>query len=489
MNFYCDSGGTIFHVDPERIFQGSVGVNKIRFIGQFPSSAQVLVSYELPNGVITSPKVLTLVDELKELITIDSDRSFNVWETILCAVPRLDENGKVLKDVEGHIVYDYDYSLTENYGTVNVQFYVYGASKSITVNDQVYNVGNGMLATAKSSFKIERGVPAFVPPSAELLSPDSKVLIAEILNTVSSYATEINGAVDSANAIVKEVTEKLKNGDFIGAQGPKGDKGDAGSVKFVAVTELPTENIQYDAIYIVPIPGAEGEENRFTEYVYIDGKWEPLGAITIQVDHSEYVKFTDFATSEKAGVIMLSGSYAFGLTTSGTPRSDVINKDKYATSCPNLFISKGTLENIKYTYVKGGLVDSTEEWTDEDKATACETIGALPLSGGQLTGEIQLAQGDNNGINLGANGVINSGENTVLGFVYGNYCIGSYNIPTVIRTKGKKLMAQLGASSTAEAEALATEKYVNDIATENETWTFTLKDGTTVVTKQVAVKK
>jgi hypothetical protein len=463
MNFYCDSGGKIFHVDPERIFQGSVGVNKIRFIGQFPSSAQVLVSYELPNGVITSPKVLTLVDELKELITIDSDRSFSVWETVLCAVPRLDENGKVLKDNEGHIVYDYDYSLTENYGTVNVQFYVYGASKSITVNDQVYNVGNGMLATAKSSFNIERGVPAFVPPSPELLSPDSKVLIAEILNTVSSYATEINGAVDSANAIVKEVTEKLKNGDFIGAQGPKGDKGDAGSIKFVAVTELPTENIQYDAIYIVPIPGAEGEENRFTEYVYIDGKWEQLGSILVQVDHSEYVKFTDYATNTKAGVVKAE---SWGDVT--------VNKNGYIGA---LYATDDDIKN-RYRYrlvhcndidkvTKETVVNPQIEWTDEDKAKACETLGAVTRKPDEMKNWNRVYAIDS----TGKDRVYVLSEGTE---VYSIPIRGSAGVVTVGTPTQDRHAVSLG--------------YLNNIANENETWTFLLKDGTTVVTKQVAVK-
>lgn len=112
------------------------------------------------------------------------------------------------------------------------------------------------------------------------------------------------------------------------------------------------------------------------------------------------------------------------------------------------------------------LTNPAEEWTDEEKAEACETIGALPLSGGQMTGEIKLAQGDNKGINLGTQGVINSGTHTVLGFIYNRYCIGSYSIPTVIRTSEKKLKVQLGVSGNGNFEHLATEKYVDDLTAE-----------------------
>ena len=86
-----------------------------------------------------------------------------------------------------------------------------------------------------------------------------------------------------------------------GEKGEKGEKGDAGAIKFIPVVrtdkenpidDLPTENIDESAIYLLPISG-EDEQNRFTEYAYIDGKWEVMGAISIQVDHSEYVKFVD----------------------------------------------------------------------------------------------------------------------------------------------------------------------------------------------------
>jgi hypothetical protein len=100
--------------------------------------------------------------------------------------------------------------------------------------------------------------------------------------------------------IVEMINLGMVKGDK-GDKGDKGEKGDAGAIKFITVVALPTENIDESAIYLVPIENADGE-NRFTEYAYIDGKWETLGAISIQVDHSEYVKFTDRDTFVKGGV-------------------------------------------------------------------------------------------------------------------------------------------------------------------------------------------
>lgn len=95
------------------------------------------------------------------------------------------------------------------------------------------------------------------------------------------------------------------------------------------------------------------------------------------VGYDEYVKFTNYATQEKAGVIKSSKTYGFLVSQDGFVWADTLRAGEYKEKAVSTFIGKGTLENIKYTYVKDGLVDNTEIWTDEDKAKACETIGAI----------------------------------------------------------------------------------------------------------------
>lgn len=73
-----------------------------------------------------------------------------------------------------------------------------------------------------------------------------------------------------------------------GTQGEKGDKGDAGSVKFIIVTELPTENIDDSAIYMKP-SGATNDTNTYEEYIYANEKWEPLGSASVEVDMAGYI--------------------------------------------------------------------------------------------------------------------------------------------------------------------------------------------------------
>lgn len=180
MNFYCDSGGVIFHVDPERIFQGSAGVNKIRFVGQFPSNAQVLVSYKLPNGIWTVPKYMTFVSALEE-VQAPNGGIFCVWESLLGATPKVDENGAPVL-VDGVQQYELDYTITQNAGTVNVQFFVYAPAEQS-------NVQNGVrLATEISSITVEKGVPVVVPEYSE--TDDYEVLLQQILNALTGIVSE-----------------------------------------------------------------------------------------------------------------------------------------------------------------------------------------------------------------------------------------------------------------------------------------------------------
>ena len=77
----------------------------------------------------------------------------------------------------------------------------------------------------------------------------------------------------------------------------RGPKGDTGSIKFIVVTELPTENIDETAIYLKPVESPKGENN-FEELIYVNGKWEDLGTPNVAVDLSNYY------TKEETDVII-----------------------------------------------------------------------------------------------------------------------------------------------------------------------------------------
>lgn len=73
-----------------------------------------------------------------------------------------------------------------------------------------------------------------------------------------------------------------------------------------------------------------------------------------------------------------------------------------------------------------------------DYATKSEMIQYLPLSGGQMTGEIKLGQGDGYGIQLNTNGCINAtldGQSnaTVLGILDASVIVGHTSAPLLLR--------------------------------------------------------
>lgn len=153
MNFYVDSGGVVLHAEPERIFQGSANANTIRFIGAFASNLPVLVAFKLPNGVWTTPQSMGFSAQLSGVETKDGVQ-FNTWE------------------------YQIPQVVTENYGTVNVQFYVYGDAGGT----------GGQIASAMSSFVVEKGVPITLPDPTD----DYQTLLTQILAVLSQIQSEIN---------------------------------------------------------------------------------------------------------------------------------------------------------------------------------------------------------------------------------------------------------------------------------------------------------
>ena len=75
---------------------------------------------------------------------------------------------------------------------------------------------------------------------------------------------------------------------------------------------------------------------------------------------------------------------------------------------------------------------------------SAEQVGALPKSGGTMTGEIKVGQGDGYGVQLGTDGRINATDSsggttcTVSGVIGGSYYVGHGNFNTLIRGKASR---------------------------------------------------
>ena len=93
-------------------------------------------------------------------------------------------------------------------------------------------------------------------------------------------------------------------------------------------------------------------------------------------DLTDYVKNTDYASASKGGTVKLHPTYGAQInSTNGIISAVNKNLTDYTSAVQQLFISKGTLENIKDDYVKRALTQNTMELTEEDKASTKHLLG------------------------------------------------------------------------------------------------------------------
>ena len=192
MNIFCDAKGNIFYADAEKIYQGAVGVNEICFIGEFPSSAQVLMAYKLPNGDYKAPIMLTRVHGFNE-VQLSNGGKWTMWKGRVGAVPQI-EDGKYVTDENGNIVYDLDHTITEYSGTASVRFFVYGS--------------NGRVATEEVNFTIEKGLPVYLD-AAELQTSDAERLLEQILAAVENVYEQDNTLEEKVDTLYNEVKTNI----------------------------------------------------------------------------------------------------------------------------------------------------------------------------------------------------------------------------------------------------------------------------------------
>lgn len=165
---------------------------------------------------------------------------------------------------------------------------------------------------------------------------------------------------------------------YTNLQGPKGD---SGSIKFIIVETLPSENIDESAIYLTPSENPD-LKNHYDEWIWVTDRFEPLGETQIEVDLTDYVKNTDYASASKGGVIKATENYGVSMQSSGQMYATNSSYQTYQNASQGYFIGKGTLENV----ITGkGLVSNTDYATD--------SVGGVIKTGGygvQINGVGQL---------------------------------------------------------------------------------------------------
>ena len=207
---------------------------------------------------------------------------------------------------------------------------------------------------------------------------------AEKVN-ISSTRVSDGVEITTTNREGVPTTTKVNDGEK-GDKGDKGDPGVPGAIKIVIVNELPTEDIDETTLYLVPKQDPTIQD-LYDEYMYINNKWELLGQKQIQVDLTDYVKNTDYATSSKGGVLMINQNYGLRVS-NGTLIGYGVNYTDYQSALNQLVIDKGTLENV----ITGkGLVSNTD-YADETKGGVVKTstyYGTTLSSAGTILGSVR----------------------------------------------------------------------------------------------------
>lgn len=124
------------------------------------------------------------------------------------------------------------------------------------------------------------------------------------------------------------------------------------------VQTLPTEDISTTTIYLVPKTAAETND-AYDEYIYVSNAWEHIGST--EVDLTNYVTNTDYASNSTGGVVKTNTNYGTSVDSNGSFRGTTKTYEDY-DSMHNLgLISKVTLENV----IAGkGLVSNTDYGSD-----------------------------------------------------------------------------------------------------------------------------
>lgn len=108
------------------------------------------------------------------------------------------------------------------------------------------------------------------------------------------------------------------------------------------VQTLPVQDISTTTIYLVPKTTAETND-AYDEYIYVSNAWEHIGST--EVDLTNYVTNTDYATYSNGGVIKVDGAFSTFIT-DGKLKCALKTYEDYQNLSSYAFIGKGTLENV-----------------------------------------------------------------------------------------------------------------------------------------------
>ena len=139
------------------------------------------------------------------------------------------------------------------------------------------------------------------------------------------------------------------------------------------VEELPDEGLP-NRIYLVPHEAEEGSNDLFDMWLWVNDAWEFEGTKSAEIDNTLYVKFTDYATEDKAGVSKVKNEFGTGISGDTLYLIPAYDSDIARQTSANY---RALMPRHISKIVKVGITTNTETLTDEEKASACGWLGAV----------------------------------------------------------------------------------------------------------------
>lgn len=194
----------------------------------------------------------------------------------------------------------------------------------------------------------------------ELVESDDRVpILDDLINDVNKNINEINNLDIDLKDSILTITRKDGTTYSENVKGEPGIQGKPGSVKTIPVNEFPTENIEEDAIYILPNPKPTSEKDKYLEYVYVNGDWELFGGGSVGVDLTDYPtkdevnniigNLEDLSTEDKSNIVnAINEVFA---SSGGIP--ELVNQTLDMTSAnntitPGVYVISGKDTQIKH---------------------------------------------------------------------------------------------------------------------------------------------
>ena len=180
--------------------------------------------------------------------------------------------------------------------------------------------------------------------------------------------------------------------------------GSINSFDMAVVQALPTQDISTHTIYLVPKTGETNDV--YDEYVYINGNWEMVG--NTQVDLSNYVQKTDYATKDTTGVVRVRPAYGLIMDGDTIKIKMATSGDQIKTgSATYLPIVPGTQHESTFYGLAKAAGDTTQSQSDNEVGTyTTEAKAAIrSMIGAAASADISVQDVQVDGISIVSNGI------------------------------------------------------------------------------------